>query len=128
MDIEKLNKNYSADFDMKFWRIIRSNVDSIDEAIEWDNLIKKEFNLQPKIILDKGLKDIIKVSMPNNVDKNFWEIWTNQILKQFDIKPKELYITLRRILTGKKFGPSMNDLLTLIEKDEIMRRVDINCE
>ena len=45
-----------------------------------------------------------------------------EILENFEIKPKVLYITLRQILTGKKYGPSMNDLLTLIRKDEIIKR------
>ena len=57
-------------------------------------------------------------------------LWKNylKILEDFEIKPKTLYITLREILTGKKFGPSMNDILTLMKKDEIMKRVETNCE
>ena len=39
---------------------------------------------------------------------------TKKILEKCDIKPKELYTKLRIILTGKKFGPSMNNLLTLL--------------
>ena len=58
----------------------------------------------------------------------FWPKWTENILKNYDIKPKNLYITLREILTGKKFGPSMNELLTLMNKDEIIKRVETNCE
>ena len=37
-----------------------------------------------------------------------------KILEKCDIKPKELYTKLRIILTGKQFGPSMNNLLTLL--------------
>ena len=44
------------------------------------------------------------------------------------MKPKNLYVDLRVILTGRKFGPSMNDLLTLFKKDEIIKRVEVNCE
>ena len=47
--------------------------------------------------------------------------------KELHIKPKNLYITLREILTGK-IGPSMNELLTLMNKDEIIKRVETNCE
>ena len=49
-------------------------------------------------------------------------------MNNYEIKPKVLYITIREILTGKKFGPSMNDLLTLIRKDEIIKRLEMNCE
>ena len=32
------------------------------------------------------------------------------------------------LLTGKKFGPSMNELLTLFNKKEILKRIDANSE
>ncbi len=108
--------------------MIKSNIDTIDEALELKKLIKGKFNLEHKIIVEKNLKKIIKDCVPNNINNSFWESWTNKILEKFDIKPGKLYVTIRKILTGKKFGPSMNDLLTLMEKDEIIRRVDFNCE
>ena len=78
--------------------------------------------------MEKNLKSLILKSVPDNVDLTFWPKWTENILKNYDIKPKNLYITLREILTGKKFGPSMNELLTLMNKDEIIKRVETNCE
>ena len=97
LDIETVKETFNLDFENKFWLIIRSNINSIEEA-------------------------------PEKVDRDFWSVWTNKILENFEIKPKVLYITLRQILTGKKYGPSMNDLLTLIRKDEIIKRVESNCE
>jgi hypothetical protein len=32
------------------------------------------------------------------------------------------------LLTGKKFGPSMNELLTLFTKKEILERIETNSE
>ena len=54
--------------------------------------------------------------------------WTKKILEKCDIKPKELYTKLRIILTGKKFGPSMNNLLTLLDTKEIVNRIKVNSE
>ena len=128
INIEDLENSYSTGISKNFWEIIRSNVGTVDEAIEWNNLIKNEFNLTNRIPLEKNLKGVIKECMPVDIKDNFWEVWTTEILKKFSIKPKQLFVTLRLILTGKKFGPSMNDLLTLMKKDEIMRRVEFNCE
>ena len=108
--------------------IVRSNINSIDEAKEWFDLVQNNFLIENKIILKKPLKSVILKFIPEKVDKNLWSVWTNKILENFEIKPKDLYITLRKILTGKKYGPSMNDLLTLIRKDEIIKRVESNCE
>jgi len=79
-------------------------------------------------MVKKGLKSLIIKYIPKKIDKDSWSMWTKQILENCDIKPKDLYTTLRKILTGKKFGPSMNSLLTLIVRDEIIKRVESNCE
>ena len=42
-----------------------------------------------------------------------------------NVKPKTLYMDLRFILTGRKFGPSMNNLLTLFKREEILRRIEL---
>ena len=48
-------------------------------------------------------------------------IWTlanmdKKILENTDIKPKDLFIKIRMLLTGKNFGPSMNQLLLCLQK------------
>ena len=128
LDIETIKETFNLNFDNKFWKIVRSNINSIDEAKEWFDLVKNDLYIVNKIILKKPLKSIILKFVPEKLDKNFWLDWTDKILDNFEIKPKVLYITLREILTGKKYGPSMNDLLTLIKKDEIIKRVESNCE
>ena len=128
LDIETVKETFNLDFENKFWLIIRSNINSIEEAKEWFDLVKNDFLIENKIILKKPLKSTMLKFIPEKVDKDFWSVWTNKILENFEIKPKVLYITLRKILTGKKYGPSMNDLLTLIRKDEIIKRVESNCE
>ena len=100
INIEYLDNNYSTGISEKFWGIIRSNVDTVDEAIEWDSLIKEEFNIINRIILEKNLKKVIKESIPTEIKDNFWDLWTSEILKKFNIKPKKLFVTLRLILTG----------------------------
>ena len=128
LDIETVKETFNLDFENKFWLIIRSNINSIEEAKEWFDLVKNDFLIENKIILKKPLKSTMLKFIPEKVDRDFWSVWTNKILENFEIKPKVLYITLRQILTGKKYGPGMNDLLTLIRKDEIIKRVESNCE
>ena len=128
LDFIKVKENFNSEFSDVFWKIIRSNIDTIDDAQNWFDLINLEFKISDRVILEKNLKSLILKCVPDKVDGNFWSKWTQSILKNCDIKPKYLYITLREILTGKKFGPSMNDLLTLMKKDVIIKRVETNCE
>ncbi len=128
MKFSNLKKNNDVKFDEKFWEVIKSNIDSIDEAEEWYKIINDRLIINEKVKIKKGLKKVILNCLPENIDNQFWTIWTKKILENYSYKPKELFILLRRILTGKRFGPSMNDLLTLLKKDEIINRVDFNCE
>ena len=48
-----------------------------------------------------------------------------KILENYEINPKDLFIKIRMLLTGKKFGPSMNELLTLFTKNEILKELKL---
>ena len=115
LDFEKLKQTFNFEFDKKFWNIVRANIDNIEEANDWFGILSNDLKLSEKIKLGKGLKKIIIDYLPNEIDHITWSDWTKKILEKCDIKPKELYTKLRIILTGKKFGPSMNDLLTLLK-------------
>ena len=128
LDSNEINNQFSLNIDKSFWAIIKSNVNSTDDIIDWFNLINNDFEIKESIILKKGLKKIILDSLPNEINEETWSNWTSKILNNYDLKPKDLYVNLRIILTGKKFGPSMNDLLTLFKKDKIIKRVVVNCE
>ena len=66
--------------------------------------------------------------LPDEINDNAWSNWTEKIISRTNVKPKTLYMDLRFILTGRKFGPSMNNLLTLFQREEILRRIELNCE
>ena len=78
--------------------------------------------------IDIELLKLIKKYLPDEINDNAWSKWTEKIISQTNVKPKTLYMDLRFILTGRKFGPSMNNLLTLFQREEILRRIELNCE
>ena len=123
---EELKQNFKFNCDEKFWQIIRGNVEQFDEIQEWYNIVSEGINT--KVAVDKKLLDLIKISIPEKIDLDTWQIWTKKVLEKTEIKPKDLFITLRMLLTGKKFGPSMNELLTLFTKKEILERIETNSE
>ena len=68
--------------------------------------------------------DLIKISIPEKIDLDTWQIWTKKVLEKTD-NEANLFITIRMLLTGKKFGPSMNELLTLFTKKEILEELKL---
>ena len=109
-----------------FGRLSKKNIEKIDEIEEWKEIIINGKNL--KVSVNPELLESIKKLIPNEINENSWKTWTDKILEENKIKPKELFVTMRLLLTGKKFGPSMNELLTLLERKEIFRRIEDNSE
>ena len=122
----ELKQNFGFNCDEKFWSIIRGNIEEFDEIEEWYNIISKGINIKVKI--DEKLTNLIINNVPEKIDLDSWQIWTKKILENTDIKPKDLFIKIRMLLTGKNFGPSMNQLLTLFTKNEILKRIENNSE
>ena len=79
-------------------------------------------------MINNNLKKIIIDELPEKITADTWSEWTKKILEIYDIKPKELYTKLRMVLTGKNFGPGMNNLLTLLSNTQIQNRIKTNSE
>ena len=123
---DKLTENFDVKYNESFWNVIKTNVDHLIEIDEWYEILNSNHN--HKIKVDVDLLKSIKKYLPEEINNNSWSKWTEKIISQTNIKPKTLYMDLRLILTGRKFGPSMNNLLTLFKRDEILRRIELNCE
>ena len=123
---DKLKESFDVKYNEDFWDVIKTNVDHLIEIDEWYEILNSNHN--QKIKIDGDLLKLIKRYLPDEIDDNAWSKWTKEIISQTNIKPKTLYMDLRLVLTGRKFGPSMNNLLTLFNRDEILRRIELNCE
>ena len=123
---DKLKESFDVKYSEDFWNVIKTNVDHLVEIDEWFEILNSNHN--QKIKIDGDLLKLIKRYLPDEIDENAWSKWTQEIISQTNIKPKTLYMELRLVLTGRKFGPSMNNLLTLFNRDEILRRIELNCE
>jgi glutamyl-tRNA synthetase len=123
---DKLIESFNVNYNENFWNVIKTNVDHLIEIDEWYKILNSNHN--HKIKIDVDLLKLIKKHLPDEINNNAWSKWTEEIISRTKIKPKTLYMDLRLILTGRKFGPSMNNLLTLFKRDEILRRIELNCE
>lgn len=47
-----------------------------------------------------------------------------KVLKQHGVKPKEFYMTLRRVLTGREEGPELVNIIPLLGKEIFLRRIE----
>ncbi len=126
--IDELKKLGINNINEKFWNIIKENTDTIEDIDDWHDIIYNKQKVLKKIKIGSKIKKDLEKYLPKKIDTNLWELWVKTILGKNLIKPKELFVNIRLILTGKNYGPSMTHLLTLFDREEILWRIENNCE
>jgi glutamyl-tRNA synthetase len=136
-DVLKINKKilHSKTFDeIKQWgisekayEVIRENISSYIDFQMWNDILKDNYNstflptdLETKL-LKIAAKELSKI-------QEFDEISGQEFLKNVKISTglsgKELYMPLRKALTDMEHGPNIVQLLTLLGKSEVLRRLN----
>ena len=63
-------------------------------------------------------------SLPNQPwDEKTWNLWIEKIKASTDRKGKDLFLPLRKAITGLEDGPELKELILLIGYDKIKRRL-----
>ena len=94
------------------WLAIRGNIDKLDEARLWREVI--EGPVTP-VIEDAAFVELAAGLLPPAPwDARTWGAWTNEVKRVSGRKGRELYHPLRLALTGRDSGPELAQLLPLI--------------
>ena len=52
-----------------------------------------------------------------------WAVWTDSLKKLSGLKGKKLFLPLRKALTGLDSGPELKNLLPLIGRESVLKRL-----
>ena len=99
----------------QFWNTLRSNITRFDELQEWWNVFAKgvEINVSAN---DKEFVDLaMKLLPPPPYDDQSWTRWTQEVKRATGRDKVALYMPLRLAITGFSRGPSMNELMPLMQ-------------
>lgn len=121
----KIKKLVNEDFNEEFWEAIKLNIKSLEDISFWMDIVYKnnlEVNVKEQ---DKEIIEIAKLNLPKELNSDTWSIWTTIISKLSGKKGKEVFLPLRFILTGLKSGPEMNLIIPLLNREEILRRLNV---
>ena len=120
---KKFNDMNINDVDENFWLFVKNNIEFFHECLEWRNIIFSNSSY------DNGNSKFLKEAsllIPNepfNLDT--WENWTSLIKTKTGLKGKDLFMPLRKALTGKEKGPDLKYLLPLLTKENILKKFNI---
>lgn len=104
-----------------FWDAVRGNIKTVKEAAEWWNLLHGDI---PQATEDKDfLAQAATLLPPAPWDETTWNSWTNAIKEKTGRKGKELFMPIRKALTGLEHGPEMKVILPLIGREKVEKRL-----
>lgn len=121
---ERLSEMGLSSVDEKFWLAVRPNLQVLEDIRDWWEIC---FNFK-KTDTEKGEGDreLLAIAvrvLPEAISEDTWIEWTRLISMESGRKGRDLFIPLRLALTGKDSGPELKNLLPLLTRDDILRRL-----
>ena len=117
---ERLN-SIGAVMDEEIWEIIKSNINNLPEYKNWYNIVRGS------IKVDDLDGDFMKLALdllpPEPWGDNTWGDWISKIKESSDRKGKDLFLPLRRAITGLNAGPELKKLILLIGYNKVKDRL-----
>lgn len=117
--LQKLN---IKGIDENFWLTIRPNIQKFNEIKEWQEICS--IHQKTDQILNIEVLQAAVKNLPLKVNQDLWKEWTNKISEDSGIKGKEMFMTLRLAITGRESGPELKNLLSLLPRVEIIKRLE----
>ena len=119
----KFNESGIDDVDENFWLFIQNNIEFFHECLEWRNIIfsTSSYNFDNP----EFLKEAALLLPDDPFTINTWDEWILLIKNKTGLKGKDLFMPLRKALTGKEKGPELKYLLPLLTKEKIVKKFNI---
>lgn len=110
------------DISEEFWSSIRANLERITDAQYWHKII---FEPITPVIEEPEFIEQATLLLPDEPwDENTWSQWTSAIKSQTGRKGKDLFMPLRKALTGLDHGPELAPLLPLMGRERVVSRLN----
>ena len=122
IEFEEVKTKLPAGMTQEFWNVVRVNVENIDDAALWWKICHEgiDANIASE---DKEFLKSAATLLPNSLDEKAWDIWVNELKAKSGRKGKALFMPLRIALTGMEHGPELKNLLPLMSRDTVLKRL-----
>ncbi len=104
-----------------FWETVRPNLGKLADALDWWQVCRGP--LAPVIDDPAFAAAAAAVLPPEPWDGETWRAWTQAVIAATGRKGKALFQPLRRALTARDHGPEMRNLLPLLGRERVLRRL-----
>jgi len=111
----------------QFWLTVRPNLTRLQEIKDWWQICDQQEFDKSRISFSAVDKEFLKTAaelLPNeDITEDTWKKWVELITAKTGKKGKELFMLLRITLTNMEHGPELKNVLPLLNRAEIIRRL-----
>lgn len=122
-DFAHVKDRISDDVGEALWNAVRANIERVGDVQIWLNIATAE--IDP--VINAGDADFLKQAaglLPDGSwDGETWGVWTKAVKEATGRKGKDLFMPLRKALTGLDHGPELKAYLPLIARDRAVKRL-----
>ncbi len=118
---QRLNE-ISPQLDAAFWKAVQANLEVFDDVKKWQTVIYD--SIEPVIEDQEFSSQAITLLPEGDFNQESWKIWTGAVKEKTGRKGKALFHPLRLALTGYERGPELAQLLPLIGRDRVIKRLE----
>lgn len=100
----------------KFWYIIRSNINTLNDINYWINIHGAKVREVDYDVIKSAIE-----CLPEELSKENFADWVAKIKLQTNKKGKDLFMPIRLALTAREDGPEINNLFVLFSRNQILK-------
>ncbi|MBV9050890.1 MAG: glutamate--tRNA ligase [Hyphomicrobiales bacterium] len=106
-----------------FWLAVRGNCAKLADAARWWGIVASPIEPQIDEADREFLAEAAATLPQKELDEASWRDWTTALKERTGRKGRDLFMPLRRALTGIDHGPDMAHLLPLIGRSRALKRL-----
>lgn len=110
-----------ADLDEGFWNTVRPNLEKLEDVKSW--WIVANGPITPEIEDESFAAEAAELLPTEPWTEETFGVWINEVKAKTGRKGKQLFMPIRKALTGMEHGPEMDKLLPLIGEAEAKARL-----
>ncbi len=115
--LQQKNVQISEDF----WRAVQPNITRLEEVGTWWRICKEQ--LTPPLEDREFTVKAAELLPSGNLEIGTWDVWIESVKKETGKKGKELFMPIRKALTGMEHGPELKHMLPLIGREKAVARL-----
>lgn len=108
------------DLQTAFWTAVRENSATRTDAAKWWAICAKGATPLISATDESFIKTALSLLPARPWSETTWKTWTEDVKSTTGRKGKDLFMPLRKALTGLDHGPDMSKLMPLLQKDIVI--------